>query len=414
MVMRKMKRFLLVIVLIHLSQVQFGQIIADHTVVDQYDKIPQQYIDEVKKMRLVIASESHGSGYTRGLILLEELDPKYASHFNSAGTPSSPTTVNLRVDKATWGDINNETGWIHSYGEEDWFTSAEAIARTKDGILYSDQSVYKVSAMGFGWCYDAVANNGTTQVDPDYGMRWFGNSKGGAEGDIAWGIDASDHSTTGNSISMDTYLDATQDYIDFCSSNNIDTHIFFTTGPVDDYSAEARYQGHLKYEYIRAFVKEDVSRVLFDYADILCYDNDGSLTTDAWNGNTFPTITATNGRPIEIGHISEAGALRLAKAMWWMLARLAGWDGVATDVEEAKGENSIPHIWVKNNEIVIEMNELSDIENICLLDVQGKKISEQKVKGNVCRMSTAGMVSGIYLVHLKGPSGTMSKKIVVR
>ncbi len=28
-----------------------------------------------------------------------------------------------------------------------------------------------------------------------------------------------------------------------------------------------------------------------------------------------------------IGHISNAGALRLAKAMWWMLARMAGWDG---------------------------------------------------------------------------------------
>ena len=29
-------------------------------------------------------------------------------------------------------------------------------------------------------------------------------------------------------------------------------------------------------------------------------------------------------------HISEAGAIRLAKAMWWMLARIAGWDGGTT------------------------------------------------------------------------------------
>jgi hypothetical protein len=28
-----------------------------------------------------------------------------------------------------------------------------------------------------------------------------------------------------------------------------------------------------------------------------------------------------------VGHISAAGALRLGKAIWWMLARIAGWDG---------------------------------------------------------------------------------------
>ncbi|MDZ7634151.1 MAG: fibronectin type III domain-containing protein [Bacteroidales bacterium] len=44
-----------------------SQIIADHTIVDRYDEIPQQYIDEVKKMWLVYAGESHARAIRVGL-----------------------------------------------------------------------------------------------------------------------------------------------------------------------------------------------------------------------------------------------------------------------------------------------------------------------------------------------------------
>jgi hypothetical protein len=36
------------------------------------------------------------------------------------------------------------------------------------------------------------------------------------------------------------------------------------------------------------------------------------------------------GNDSSIGHIGEVGAIRLAKAQWWMLARIAGWDGVSS------------------------------------------------------------------------------------
>jgi uncharacterized protein YjdB len=38
-------------------------------------------------------------------------------------------------------------------------------------------------------------------------------------------------------------------------------------------------------------------------------------------------ITPTNQGSTGVGHIDAVGALRLAKAMWWLLARIAGWDG---------------------------------------------------------------------------------------
>ena len=159
-----------------------------------------------------------------------------------------------------------------------------------------------IAAIGFGWCWDMVGGWVSSGIDPVYGCHWYGYSKGGPENKISdgsgreWGLDAADYSITGNSVSMDTYLSVTQQYIDYCTSNGYSTKVFFTTGPVDDSytNGEAGYQGHIKHEYIRNYVKADPTRILFDYADILCYDDNGTPTTATWNGHTFPRITTTN------------------------------------------------------------------------------------------------------------------------
>src|SRR5690606_19023833 len=138
------------------------QIVADHTVVDRFDDIPQQYIDEVKKMWLTIPGESHSEGYRQGLLLLESKYPSYAVSVVESGTPEAYTSSNLRASRATWGDINNTSGWIYDYGEEDWFCNTfppeavnpTAVSRTKAGITYCNTHSLTISAIGFGWCYD--------------------------------------------------------------------------------------------------------------------------------------------------------------------------------------------------------------------------------------------------------------------
>jgi uncharacterized protein YjdB len=286
-----MRRTLLILFLFRISLVQYGQIVADHTVVDKYDDIPQYYIDQVKKMLLVVAGESHALGYMRGMTGLESLNPVYNVSYTA--TPEAYTTQHLRISKTTWGDVNNETGWLNGYGEEDWYKTALAVSRTKAGISYYASQGIPVSAFGFGWCYD------------------------GAERD------------------MGPYLDATQQYIDYCAANAINTKVFFTTGPAERLNAEGEtgYYKYLAHEAIRSYVRSNTTRILFDYADILCYDDDGSgPPTATWNGHTFPVITSANSIPEGPGHISPAGELRIAKAMWWMLARMAGWDGGTSNV----------------------------------------------------------------------------------
>jgi hypothetical protein len=304
------------------------QIIADHTVVDRFDDIPQEYIDKVKQMWLVVAGESHSEGYRTGLTLLESTYPSFAVSVKNGGTPEAFTTSNLRASGATWGDYSNSSGWIYWYGEEDWFTNATAIARTKAGITYCSTHNLSIAAIGFGWCYDMTNDNTSTGTDPLYGIHWYGQSKEGPEGSLAWGLNSEDYSLTGNTVCIDTYLNATQNYIDYCTTNGYATKVFFTTGVVDVLSASERhYTRSIKNDYIRDFVAADTTRILFDYADILCYDDNGTLTTLTWNGHTYPNITTTNLGDASIGHIGSAGAIRLAKAMWWMMARMAGWDG---------------------------------------------------------------------------------------
>lgn len=271
------------------SEIQGAQIIADHSVVDKYDDIPQYYIDQVKKMWLSYAGESHTNAIRTGMVLLKNLNPVYSVSQIASGTPEPYTTSNLRVNEATWGSYRSgPTGWVHFYGEQDWYTSSGAISQTKASLDYCATNGPALAAFGFGWCYD-----------PDYMT----------------------------SAAISDYLRATQEYVDHCATRGYPTRVFFTTGPVDDYSGLYGYNNHLRWKQIRDYVALDASRILFDYADILCWSNSGVQTTQTHNTYTYPAIVPENYVPTTYGHISDVGSIRLAKAMWWMLARIAGWNG---------------------------------------------------------------------------------------
>lgn len=302
------------------------QIIADHTIVDDYDNIPASYMTEVKKMMVCFPGESHSAAYRTGMELLETANSAYACNVS---TGEVYTDQYVRVNTGAAG----EATWYT------WYAYDSHNGTNKDVIKnYITQYVnngYPMHAIGFGWCWDMTwTNNPGGTVDPVYNVRWAGSSEGGPDGNLRWGLDASDYTLTGNRVCMDTYLYATENYRLYCQNNGYPTKVIFTTGPADGASGENGYQRHLKHEYIRTYVKANSERILFDYADILCYDN-GSLTPNiiSWTDgggivHEYPVITSNNLGDGTIGHIGSAGAIRLAKAQWWMLARIAGWDGL--------------------------------------------------------------------------------------
>lgn len=62
----KMSRLMTLFYFVQLSLISYGQIIADHTVVDKYNDIPKNWIDSVRTILVWIPGMSHGYGYFRG------------------------------------------------------------------------------------------------------------------------------------------------------------------------------------------------------------------------------------------------------------------------------------------------------------------------------------------------------------
>ncbi|MCP4133780.1 MAG: fibronectin type III domain-containing protein [bacterium] len=311
-----------------------SQIIADHTIVDNYANIPQYYIDEVKKMLLNMAGESHARGYLYGLELLESSDSRFAVNPVWDSAPEADTSSYLRVLKAI-----HTSGWDYMAGEEDIWTSASAVTGVNSHLEYCRNLSNTIDVFGWGWCWDMTETSGPGgTMDPVHKVRWAGRSYTSSGNQGRWGLDSGDTALTGNAISMSDYLAAIDNFI----ATNPTTTVFYTTGPVDGWtnSGENGYQRWLKHEYIRNHATADSSRILFDYADILTHDSSGVRTDLTWTDSestvhTYAGIYSGYVGEYDAGrgtcHVSEEGVTRLGKAMWWMLARIAGWDGVSTD-----------------------------------------------------------------------------------
>lgn len=386
-------------------------IIADHTVVDQFEKIPEEYINIVKTYWVQILGESHSQAYRDGLVLLEKLHPKFKAKIqgDSDYNPPLPQTDQyLRMSKKRWSG----SGWYHwGTSEADFWTSQTGIEKIKSNVAYCNTHNLPVKVVGFGWCWDMTRGSDTTRspsVDPVYGCHWYGSTDGNVSG--WWGLDEED-----SPINCKTYCRQIDDYNEFCRLNNYITKFIFTTGPVDvSLKSESGYQGYLKNDYIRKYVKAKGNRVLFDYADILCYNNNGELENTTWedkstgNKYTYPVIHPDNDTE-DTGHISNAGAIRLAKAMWWMLARIAGWEG---DPEQdltppevvSIGSGSATTVEIVFNEKVTE----ETAENIANYVISGGDIAVSQAvldtteTGAKVTLTTSSHQDGTYNIIIAG------------
>ena len=72
-------------------------------------------------------------------------------------------------------------------------------------------------------------------------------------------------------------------------------------------------------DQVRAYALAN-GKLLFDIADIECHDASGQKRTDTSGRELMVAAWTSDG-----GHLNDAGSTRVASALWWLMARIAGW-----------------------------------------------------------------------------------------
>lgn len=377
-------------------------IVADHSVVDEYANIPEFYKDKVKAMLFNIVGESHSRGYRYGLQLVENLDASFACDIRYAKqNPLDPGTTALRAHAA----IRTASSWDNWVGEEDFWTTTWAVDQLKNHLDYCRTTLDNpVSVIGFAWCYDMTYTYApqASYTDPAYDCKWYGGSKCWDGANFvergAWGIDAADSAAMGGyRVTLQHYLRT----IEALNAHSASVAVY-TTSPMDgsDNTGERGYQRHIKNSYIRNHVAGRASEVLFDYADIVSYNNADDQQTASWNSNTFPVIHPDNYGSYNGGegdcHLSEAGCLRLGKALWWMLARMAGWQSEPVN----NLADAAAHLAIRQDAqtLYVELPETTKNQPVALYSTHGTKVYGSITSGTSVSISIGHLASGLYIL----------------
>jgi hypothetical protein len=269
-----------------------GAIIADHTAADNFNIIPQCWIERAKDQFVIgYGHTSHGSQITSGIsglnTLMNSVDG-VPDNLYSANNGGSGGALDLEE-----GSGYDSAGWLaYDVGYGGWDLRTKAYL---DSTLHDD-----VNTIMWSWCGQVGGYTSYSTMSAHY----FTPAEAIAS---TYGIDF---------IYMTGHLDGGG-----------------PTGSV--YTANNLIRQHVR----------DINGTLFDFADIESYnpntnyypsESDACGWCTTWcNSSSWTSYSTQECIPIyssisSCAHSHPYNCYRKAMAFWWMMARMAGWNGSAT------------------------------------------------------------------------------------
>lgn len=330
---------------------QHNGILIDHNCC-QLENIPESYISQAKaSLILSYGHTSHGSQIVSGMDLLNKL-PNSIYLFNDG-----ENTLKL-YDNTPSGDLGNS----------DW----NILTRN---LLASNNTINTVM---WSWCGQA----------------------------------------DGSSAFINEYLDK----MSSLENEFPNIHFIYMTGHLNGSGENGNL--HLRNNQIRDYCSAN-NKILFDFADIESYDPDGNyfLNKNADDGCNYDggnwAEQWCSSHPDECpecdcAHSHSLNCLQKGRAFWWMMARIAGWDGIVSSTNET-GTLSEPAITpnpVKDVLIIKPFANDSQKSLLRVLNINGQTIFETTDNiGNGYKINTEQLQSGVYFLQIINKDSKICKFI---
>jgi hypothetical protein len=263
-------------------------IVADHTVVDQFEQIPLTYINLAKAKRVLFMHQSTGEFiWDLGLGCLAGLhgDPNYYPQECVQYAQSSP------YDRSNW----NWPIWYSQFGgpQADAIAKMDQFVDTVNALVTPPGSAYNVVGMKFcyvdGWNQAWYYDPQWWPTPPTHGYRYHYRQH----------MEDLERANPGKQFIWAT------------SALWIENHP--NCGDISNFN-----------EVLRAYARAN-GKLLFDIADIESHDPNGNACKQNGCESMCPEYSFYP--PNNDSHPNVVASIRLAKAFWWLMARASGWSG---------------------------------------------------------------------------------------